>query len=149
MKRGVGISVIILLSTVFLFSCSAIQINPSNDVSVYKNLGRDVGTHLKATKDDVWLAKSKKWAEDALLLTDEELLTNNIIQVAYEKLLEKYPDKADRFFMAKSFLTVMGVSVNLDTANLLPDERLVYLKCARALLQGYLDVIIVKKLNTK
>ena len=87
---------LILLAVCFLFTgfltgCSKyIQLNPSTDESAYEGLGRDVGSYLKTTKDKEWLAKSKKWADDALLLTDTELLEGNVLQVAYEQLLAKY-----------------------------------------------------------
>ena len=141
MKKLIG-TIVMLSCILMLFGCGKwITINPSTDVNAYETLGRDVGTYLKATKDQEWLAESKEWADNALLLTDEELIAGNVLQVAYEKLLAKYPEKADKFLLAKSILTILGVQINLDISTLLPEDKPKYIECARGLLKGYSEAL--------
>ena len=142
MKRSITSILACILGVTFLFiGCSFLQINPSTDATAYENLGRDVGSYLKATKDQEWLAESKKWVDDVLLLTDEELISQNVLQTAYELLLAKYPEKAGQFLLVKSTLTILGVKINLNPADLLPEDRPVYIACVRGLLKGYSAVL--------
>ena len=143
MKRTITSAMLAcILGVTFLFSgCSVFQINPSTDEAAYETLGRDVGSYLKATKDQEWLTESKKWVDDILLLTDEELISQNVLQTAYELLLAKYPEKAGKFLLVKSTLTILGVKINLNPSDLLPEDRPKYIACARGLLKGYSAVL--------
>jgi hypothetical protein len=142
--RGGGIGrqgpLIVMLCIVLSFTftgCPFIQVAPSTDVNAYEILGRDIGTYLKRVKPDA-VKDAAEWVDDALLMTNEELLSENALQVMYEYLLEKakHPEVV---MGAKSILTIMGVKINLNVSNLLPEGRAKYSKCVRGLLKGYSD----------
>ena len=128
---------IVMLFIAFLFTgCGIIQINPSTDANNYEMLGRDIGTYMKIKKPEV-VEDAADWVEAALLLTDEEILSNNALQAMYEYLLKEMPENAEIILLAKSTLNILGVKINLDASQLLPEDRPKYVECVRGLLKGY------------
>ncbi len=137
MKRSRLIS--ILLAIIFLTGCSWVQLNPSTNESDYEAIGRDTGTYLKVTKSAEWIEDSREWVDGALLLTDEEMLSGNILSKIYTELLKANPDNAGVVMLAKNMLTILGVKINLNVATALPEEIAIYVQCSRAVLKGYLE----------
>jgi len=130
---------LVLLAVAFLFiGCQngILQINPSTDVNSYETLGRDIGAYMKVKKPEV-VEKAQEWVDGALLLTDEEILSKNILQTLYEHVLTEYPENAEIIFLGKSVLNIAGVKINLDASQLLPEEKPVYVECVRGVLKGY------------
>lgn len=128
---------IVMLFIAFLFTgCGILQINPSVDVNQYEILGRDIGTYMKVKKPDI-VEDVAMWVEGALLLTDEEILNQNALQVMYEYLLKEMPENAEVILITKSTLNILGVKINLDASQLLPEDRPKYVECVRGLLKGY------------
>ena len=128
---------IVLGLTILLTGCPPfIQINPSTDVNNYEMLGRDIGTYMKVIKRDV-VEDAAGWVAAALLLSDEEILSQNALQAMYEYLLKEMPENAEVMLLAKSTLNILGVKINLDASQLLPEDRPKYVECVRGLLKGY------------
>ena len=133
---GLKAPLIVILFIVFLFTgCGIIQINPSTDVDRYEALGKDIGGYMKIYEPKA-VADAADWVKGALLMSDEELLTKDALQVMYEYILER-ASHPEVVLLAKSTLSVFGVKVNLNAGQLLPDEKPVYFKCVRGLLKGY------------
>ena len=134
-----------IIAGCFLFTgCGILQINPSTDVDSYEMLGRDIGTYMKVKKPDV-VEDAAKWVEGALLLTDEEILNQNALQVMYEYLLKKFPENAEIILITKSTLNILGVKLNLDASQLFPEDRPKYVECVRGLLKGYSESTATKQ----
>ena len=130
--------IVVFIAVCFLFvGCQngIIQINPSVDVDRYEALGKDIGGYMKIYEPEA-VADAADWVEDALLMSDDELLSKDALQIMYEYILER-ASHPEVVLLAKSTLSVFGVKVNLNAGQLLPDEKPVYLKCVRGLLKGY------------
>ena len=129
---------LVLLAIAFLFiGCPPfIEINPSIDVNQYEILGRDIGTYMLVKKPEV-VEDAAKWVKAALLLTDEEILSQNALQSMHEYILQEMPENAEIILLAKSTLNILGVKLNLDASQLLPEDRPKYVECVRGLLKGY------------
>lgn len=129
----------VLIAICFLFTlsgCPYFQINPSVDADQYETLGRDIGSYMKIKKPDK-VEKAAKWVKGALLLTDEEIINQNALQLMYEYLLKEMPENAEVILLAKSTLNILGVKLNLNASQLLPEKRPEYIKCVRGLVKGY------------
>ena len=129
----------VLITVCFLFTgCQngILQINPSTDVSRYEALGGTVGAYLKAKKPEV-VKDAAEWVSGALLMTDEEILSKNVLQTMYEYLLNKMPENAEIVLIGKSIVDIAGVQINMDASQLLPDKKPVYVECVRGFLKGY------------
>lgn len=134
--KNLCIVLVFVFLTVGLTGCKFIQINPSTDVNSYEMLGKDIGIYMKVKRPDV-VKEAKDWVDDALILTDEEILSKNALQVMYEHVLTEYPENAEIIFLSKSVLNLAGVKINLDASQLLPEEKPIYVECVRGLLKGY------------
>ena len=129
----------VIIAVCFLFTgCQngILQINPSVDVDQYEMLGRDIGTYMKVRRPEV-VKDAADWIKAALLLTDEEILSQNALQAMYEYLLKEMPENAEVILLAKSTLNILGVKLNLDASQLLPEDRPKYVECVKGLLRGY------------
>ena len=135
----ISLAIVLGLAILFTTGCGIIQINPSVDVNQYETLGRDIGTYMKVKKPDV-VDNVAEWVEGTLLLTDEGILDTNALQVIYEYLLKEMPEDAGVILLAKSTLNILGVKINLDASQLLPEDRPKYVECVRGLLKGYSEV---------
>ena len=125
----------ILIAVMFLFGgCSFIQINPSLETANYEVFGSDLGTFLKTT-DPGFVVKAKPWIDGVLMLSDEELLNANVLQVAYTYAMKVYPDDAAVILLIKSGINLLGIKI--DASGILPDERPMYVTTVRALLEAY------------
>lgn len=133
MKRAI----LILIGIMFLFGgCSFIQINPSVETENYATFGADLGTFLKTT-DPGFVVKAKPWIDGVLLMTDEELLSANVLQTAYIYAMKAYPDDAAVILLIKSGINLLGIKI--DASGILPDERPMHVTNVRALIQAYAD----------
>ena len=138
---GIG-PLIVILMCIFMFTgCGILQINPSTDADSYEMLGRDIGTYMKVKRPEVVKA-AKGWVDVVLLLSDEDILALNTLQVVYEFLLKEMPENAEIVLLAKSTLVILGVKINLNVnaLELLPADQLIYVACVRGLLKGYSEV---------
>lgn len=139
--------VFVLLAIGFLFtSCKFITVNPSLEAENYRNFGTDIGIYLKTTEPK-FVVKSKAYIEGALRLSDEELLSNNVLQVAYEYALEQNQDDAALILLIKSMINTFGIKI--DASTILPDERPAYVANVRALLQAYSNATKGVKIGTQ
>ena len=125
------------LAMLFTFTgCPFIQINPNDQVAKYETFGRNLGTYVK-NKNPEFVAKANTYVKGVLELSDEELITSNILQTAYDYAMTNYSKDADLIFLVKSGLDLYGVT--LDLSEVLPDERPLYVKSVRALVKGYYE----------
>ena len=133
----ISLAIVLGLAILLATGCQngIIQINPSTDVDRYEALGKDIGGYMKIYEPKA-VADAADWVKGALLMSDEELLSKDALQVMYEYILER-ASHPEVVLLAKSTLSVFGVKVNLNAGQLLPDEKPVYLKCVRGLLKGY------------
>jgi len=137
----------VLLAATFLFTgCKFITVNPSLEKANYEAFGTDIGIYLKTTEPK-FVVKSKAYIEGALRLSDEELLSNNVLQVAYEAALEKNPDNAALILLIKSMINTFGIKI--DASTILPDERPEYVANVRALLKAYSKATEGVKIGTQ
>ena len=129
---------LVLLAMVMLLSFSSclLQINPNNQVAKYETFGRNLGTYVK-NKNPEFVAKANTYVKGVLELSNEELITSNILQTAYDYAMENYSKDADFIFLVKSGLDLYGVTIDL--SKVLPDERPLYVKSVRALVKGYYE----------
>ena len=127
---------LVLLSMVMLLSFSSclIQINPNDQVAKYETFGRNLGTYFKY-KYPEFVVKAKPYIKGVLTLSDAELFNEDVLQVAYDYALKKYPKDRELILLAKSGIDLYGIK--LDISKILPDERPLYVKGIRALLKGF------------
>lgn len=126
---------LILITVCFLFTgCKFIQINPSTDQMLYETLGGNIGAYLKA-RDPALVAKVAPHIKTALAMSNEELISENVLQVAYEYALKSRPDDAEFILLVKSTIDIFGV--RLDASLLFPEEIPKYLLCVKSFLKGY------------
>jgi len=135
MKRSFLLLLAIIMIVGFT-GCPFLQINPSVEVDQYEMLGRDIGSYMKIKKPEI-VEKVARWVKGALLLTDEEILNQDALQIMYEYLLKEMPENAEVILLAKSTLNILGVKLNLNASQLLPEKRPEYIKCVRGLVKGY------------
>jgi len=128
-----------LITVCFMFTgCKFIQINPSTDQALYENLGGNIGAYLKV-KEPALVAKSAPWVKGAMAMTDEELISKNVLQAAYKYALEARPDDAEFILLVKSIVDLVGL--RLDASLLFPEQIPKYLMCTRALIKGYSEAV--------
>lgn len=132
---------LVLLATVFivmsLSGCNNkyFQINPSVETENYKMFGHDLGIFLKAKHPGIVL-KIEPDIKIAVLMTDEELISGNVLQTAYVYAMKTWPEEAEMIFVAKSGINLFGIKI--DISSILPEERPLYLTNVRALIVEYL-----------
>lgn len=129
---------LILLAEVMLLSFSSclLQINPNSQEAKYETFGRNLGTYVK-NKNPEFVAKSNTYVKGVLELSDEELISNNILQTAYDYAMANHSEDADLIFLVKSGLDLYGVKI--DISKIMPDDRPLYVKSVRALVKGYYE----------
>jgi len=131
---------LVLLTGVIAFiftSCSFIQIKPSVETDKYYIFGRDLGTYLKNKRPHL-ISEVTPYVSVALDMSNEKLLETNVLQTAFEYVMEKWPDDSDLIFAVKSLINLLGIKI--DVSQFAPEELPTYAKCIRAVLRGFADV---------
>ena len=128
-----------LLAMVMLVSftgCPFVQIDPNNQVAKYETFGRNLGTYAK-NKNPEFVAEANTYVKGILELSDEELISADVLQTAYDYAMKNYPKNMDLIFLIKSGIDLYGIKI--DVSKILPDERPEYVRSIRALVKGYYE----------
>lgn len=121
-----------------LAGCGAIQFKPSEDVARYEAFGGTVGGYMKA-KNPEDVIKTLPHVKAVYKMSDGEIASADVVQVAYQYFLKEHPEDATLTAMIKGGIDLLGLNVNLSYAGPVEVER--YAKLIRAVLKGYLGAV--------
>lgn len=141
-KAGIQglIAMTMAMVMVFMFSgCSFIQLAPSKDTARFEIFGENVGVYMKLENPES-TAKSMPWVKAVASLSDEDLLSADVIQTAYKYLMENHPEDRNLILLVKSGVDLLGLRI--DVSSLTSDETSIYTKNTRAVITGYLKGVM-------